>query len=478
MSSTTSTTSLTSGFIDLSTFDELEKYLYGGMFAVSYFVRKVHKSTWFTVVPTTLTNQGTPNFNIQWNSSISRAGDYLLFAWLRTDFPQVILNTTANQFGANGRIRWTRNLMHNLVAECALTFNDLVEMRFDNYYMDFWSQFTIPAGKRNGYNNMIGNFEELNNPLMVAGLSGGTTLPAVTLDLPLPLCHTRDTGVSLPTAALPYNDMLFKFTFRNWNQLLILDNIVTGVSTQPLLSDLASGVPQIGRCYVWAEYAIVSNEERKQMGKKPRDILIEQVQTASPGSNNTLNHMNPNAPTSIRQDVHFSHPVKALFFSLQNVTNPSEWSNYTTASPVPTSVGVNFNPSLSADPISTTSLYYENTQRLSNMGSDYFSLIVPFYRAVAIPLETGYHLYCYTLDLVDINPMGSTNFGKLTNVAFEYLPSANAVVAANSTGTPLSPDANHQGDGAGVTQSFQFIVVAVNHNVSRVTGGALGFPVL
>ena len=31
---------------------------------------------------------------------------------------------------------------------------------------------------------------------------------------------------------------------------------------------------------VWANYAIVSNDERKRMACAPRDILIEQVQTA------------------------------------------------------------------------------------------------------------------------------------------------------------------------------------------------------
>jgi len=214
------------------------------------------------------------------------------------------------------------------------------------------------------------------------------------------------------------------------------------------------------------------------MGKAPRDILIEQVQTASPGANNTIFGMSPNAPTSIRQNIHFAHAIKALFFGLQNTTNPSEWSNYTSASPVASSAGVNFNPSLASDPISITSLYYENTQRLSNMGSDYFSLITPFYRAVAIPLETGYHMYAYTLDLVEINPMASTNFGKLTNVAFEYVPSASAVVGANSNGTSLNPDPNHQGDGAAVTQTFSFIAIGLNHNVVRTSGGALGFPVL
>jgi hypothetical protein len=42
------TSNLTSGFIDLATYDELEKYMYGGPDATAYFVRETRKSTWFT----------------------------------------------------------------------------------------------------------------------------------------------------------------------------------------------------------------------------------------------------------------------------------------------------------------------------------------------------------------------------------------------------------------------------------------------
>ena len=45
---------VTSGFIDLATFDEIEKYLYGGPDATAYFVRETRKSTWFTQVPVVL----------------------------------------------------------------------------------------------------------------------------------------------------------------------------------------------------------------------------------------------------------------------------------------------------------------------------------------------------------------------------------------------------------------------------------------
>ena len=40
MSANTQSSNLTSAFIDLATYDETEKYLYGGDTAVSYFLKK------------------------------------------------------------------------------------------------------------------------------------------------------------------------------------------------------------------------------------------------------------------------------------------------------------------------------------------------------------------------------------------------------------------------------------------------------
>src|ERR1700677_3963594 len=153
------TSNVTSGFIDLATFDELEKYMYGGPDATAYFVRETRKATWFTMVLVVLSRaSGNPAFNTEWSVSISRAGDYLLGVWLRLTTPLVTPNFGSNQ---NLRVRWTRNFMHNILRECCITFNDLVAARFDSYHLDFWAAFTVPAGKRTGYNNMIGNFGDL-----------------------------------------------------------------------------------------------------------------------------------------------------------------------------------------------------------------------------------------------------------------------------------------------------------------------------
>jgi len=456
MSVSVITSNVTSGFIDLATFDEIEKYMYGGPDATAYFVRETRKSTWFTQVPVVLSRAaGNPGFNQDWSVNISRAGDYLLQTWLRLTTPSVTLLSTGT--GTIQTLRWTPNLMHNIVKECSITFNDLVAARFDHWQLDFWSAFTVPAGKQNGYANMIGNI-----PALIQPTPAGTAIPAATLNLPLPFFYSRDSGVALPTAALPYNEMRINFSFRNWSELLIVQNADgASVGTSPSAAQLG-GEPTLGQCYVWANYAIVSNDERKRMACAPRDILIEQVQTAPKQTWNPSQNPNPT------YDIRFSHAIKVLFFSVRNKSYTPLWSNYTTTSPVvsaaPYTIGYVVAP---VDPIKETSLIYENTARLSSMGSDYFSLVNPYFNAPVIPVQTGFHEYSYSLDFITLDPMGSTNFGKLTNVSINPASSDAANTASASGSVPSA-----------TSQLYDFIVTAVNNNIIRISGGALGFPVL
>jgi hypothetical protein len=457
------TGSLTAGFIDLATFDELEKYLYGGADATAYFVMAHKTSTWFTLCPTILSkNMGQAGFGQDWAASISRAGDYLVHTWLRADIPSIT--------GASGKtIRWTHNFAHNLIKEAAVTFNDLIAARFDSYYLDFWAAFTVPASKQCGYNNMIGNTPaQFDASYNNASFQPANTIPAFTINLPLPFFFTRDSGLALPTAALPYNEMRIQFNFRDWTELLVAydsPNVVGGATTpgrRATSSDVVT-VPVLQNCNCWAEYAIVSNDERKRMGCAPRDILIEQVQTA-PRTNFKLGESNST-------DIRFSHAVKLLLFAGRNTTVSSDWSVYTVGN-VATNGWVGREGCV--DTVTNATLLYENTQRLAGLPADYYSLVEPWFKAPTIPRETGYHMYSYSLNMYDVNPLGSTNYGKLTNVT---------LVMQGASGLQTSPNLNTQQPGtqpkiASQGTSFEGLIVAVNHNVIRVSGGALGFPVL
>lgn len=492
---------LTSGFIDLATYDEQEKYLYGGPDSVAYFVREIRKATWFTQVPVCLSrSSGSPGFGQQWSVSISRAGDYLLHTWLRLTLGQVTAATTnatltaASTSGTASVLRWTRNFMHNLIQECNISFNDLVAARFDNYHLDFWAAFTTPAGKQNGYNNMIGNLDVLVNPVAVNNTFFSApvaqVLPAATLNLPLPFFYTRDTGLALPTAALPYNEMRINFAFQSYQNLLIKDTYTATaanqgywVSAPAQASDIvtSNGEPTLTNVQVWANYAIVSNDERKKMACAPRDILIEQVQTAPVQNFNGQN-------TQPVYDIRFSHAIKALFFAARNISCASSWSNYTDNQQVPLGPAVGTSVSATAafsqgqggvvvsnclfgvidfnqgsDPILNTTLVYENTQRLYQMGSDYFSLVNPWYEAPVIPLLTGFHLYSYSLDFFCIDPMGSTNYGKLTNVSIAPIMTTAAQWAAPALSQSSAPASTSAGQ-----MKFNFITTALNNNIIRI----------
>jgi hypothetical protein len=551
--------SATKAFVDLATYDQPEQAMYGGNDAITYFVRKLVKATWFAKAVTVLSRGATVN---SWaNASdidftVSRVGDYMMHNWLRIQLPAVSSNAAvsggiSNALGMQGisySLRWSRNLAHHLIEDQQVTFNDLqADIKKNRYYYDAWTAFNIPASKRVGYDNMIGNVNALINPLAEAvdpfspGLYQAGTLPAYTLNLPLHHPFSRDTGISLPTAALPYNEMKIKFAIKPWSQLLIVDapQVTVGGQTvnggsysnsgfdgsvlyntlnqnfgasQPAANNLPSTVTSATpvansanlntglQIDCWATYAIVSNQERVRMGSCPRDILVEQSQMVMGGRTT--------GTTENSTDIRFSYPVKTLFTLCANTTNPAEQANYTCGNPV-VPLGTNFASGLSSvvaptklenfryasDPIKKISLYYENDSRFE-FPNDYASLVEPYYSNIAIPEKTGYHEWNYALNPSSVDPTGSTNYGKLTNATVVSYYSADfvdatsnqalSVVLNNNTTVTNLGAASLGGRGfyfttttpTKVANTFQFIHIGVNFNFVRVSGGALGFPIL
>jgi len=462
-----SSSNLSASFIDLASLSSIEtNYLYKtkGQ-ATSYFLRQTRRSSWFTIAPLLLSkSNGNPTFGSDYSVTVSRSGDYLLNAFLRLTLPKVELNAAAS---ADTRIRWTRNVGHNLIKEVILTFNDLTAESLTNYYLDWYLNFSMPESKKVGYLNMIGNVDSLIQP--------NTMLPKTILNIPLPFFFAADSGCSLPTASIPYNDIRIQFCLRDWTDLLIVDDVslyasgVTAPASRPATISDVKEVPVLSNVHCWSHYAIVSAAERNSMAETPRDIVIQQVQLAP------LNSYTPATNPNPHYDMRFSHAVKALYFGARNITNPSEWSNYTSNSPtLYTSASgkeiLNFEPTGSGDPVSTVSLLYENTARLQNMGADYFSLVQPYYFSNAVPTNTGYHLYSYALNQCHVAPEGSTNYGRLTNTTLCIDASDVAVTGAKGEGEDQS--------GAAFPQKYTFVIQCVSLNCLRVSQGSVGFPVL
>ena len=304
------------------------------------------------------------------------------------------------------------------------------------------------------------------------------------------------------------------------------------------------------------------------MACAPRDILIEQVQTMPTHLLNQRYEMtknggavsNANAQVkNLSADIRFSHAIKVMFFAAKNMANQSVHSNYSTGVPVlrpsETEVcvaqcglasrnqsGNNNSVYASAssnaaygvmtkqsclslgccnakDPLLRANLVYENTQRLGLMSVDYYSEVQPYYHAPAVPAVSslsstwcaeGLHMYSYSLDFMSLDPLGSTNYGKLTNVQLnvETQPdlsvcgvsaSQSLVAGVNNNAVNMSHasmvetlyltgNCNSESGLSGVAPNanvsgycevpYQLVLTAVNNNIIRISGGALGFPVL
>ena len=217
----TCTTATSMCFVDLATFAEVDGFQYGGPNAITWFVASVQKANWFSFIPITLRFvSGTPDFaqrNVA--ASCNRSGDYILSIWFRALIPPIGLVITDIDLTFGAKIRWVENLMHNLFEKVQISFNELVVQEFDNYWLDNNFEFRIPGSKRVGYNNMIGNIGPMiipvaqNQPLGTGGY----------FSCPLPFWFSQDSGLALPIAALPFNDVKVIYCFRNYTELVTIN---------------------------------------------------------------------------------------------------------------------------------------------------------------------------------------------------------------------------------------------------------------
>ena len=524
-------------FIDLASFGKLEKSLYDtSEYPKSYFARETIRSTWFTQIPIKMQlDTSNPNFDQQFSAEISRAGDYLINAWIRVTLDAVsIYNPSDGWVDANGSgsetVVWSPNFMHHLVERCQLKVNGMIVDELFSEHLDFLTAFLVPKSSRAGYNRMIGNKCSPHNGMAGVNVCGvkAATYPnlnvAQNLFLPLPFFFSKDSGLALPMAALPYAEARLHFKFRNWNKLLTSINYYFEYKNATK-RQLRNQTPTLSNVQVWGNYAIVSKEERQKMGCNSRDMIIEQNQQLD-GTNGSkfLNGESLKATTVI--NLRLSGAIKALFFAGRNmqkvVDNPYRgcYSDGPSASDMlavkisisganisgvlvnsssasnapPTSIDINwYNLEINdysglrwisdiTPIIGTASILYENTPKIQMEGT-YYSLIQPYYHAKNIPqsdagrsvivlrdnnevggispLASGYHMYSYSLNIGKIDPCGSTNYGNLNNTSLILTPGRSIVQAI--------------ADGFG---PYRIYVSAINHNVIRISKGTLGFPII
>ena len=510
----TQTVSLTTAFIDLSTYDEIESFLYGGR-SINKFRKVIRRSAWFTVIAAQLNKLGTcGDFETEMQAMFSRAGDYVRDCWLRVEVPKI-------ESKPGYQARWCKKLGHNLIEEAYLHFNDLTVNKITSYHMDFMSAFMGIPGKQEAYSAMIGHVEQMYNPhAYYKGIIGksnnpndpddpaaraiGAPLPAAVLNIPLPFYFCRDPADSIVQAACPFNDIKVTIKFRAWRDLLMVDKLVGArgatagyavkmIRDPDFVTQLQTSLSNIRlqKCEVWAHYAVIPNGDREKISEEQDiDTIVEQYHHIPPVN------FNAGSERSKGVDLRFSSSVRALFFALRNSGIKNDWSNYGThvLRPSYDQQGINYGYQ-HENPIQRAVLTYENVDRV-NMYGDYFTQVAPYYTASTVPMDPGYHMLPYCNNLGVLQPDGSTNFARLASVNLNVEASEQAQIQASAKVDPnpqaaaelpewdTSKVAYQAFDAAleveqwtGKSQ-YDIIITASSLSILRMSSGSAGFPVL
>jgi hypothetical protein len=229
--------------------------------------------------------------------------------------------------------------------------------------------------------------------------------------VPLLFWFCRNPGLALPLLALQYHNIYLNITLKN--------------------KSLVVGNADIEDFKIFVDYIHLDTDERRRFLQIEHEYLIEQVQY------NQSPLIDTNA-TSYDMDLFFSHPVKEIFWVIQDIS------------------GEEYNVE-----------YYEEAQniliqmnyqdRLSSRSGKYFSKLQRYQYHTGSGAQSGppyIHVYSFALRPEEYQPSGSCNFSRLDSAMIH-----------------LDLDTKTQITG---TQYRKINVYAMNYNILKITNGLGG----
>ena len=422
---------------------------------ITFFKVVYRRHTNFAVESIEQTFNGQADFGKRVTATISRNGDLIQQMYL-----EVVLPAVSAVAGSASNV-WVYGIGNALVKQAEIEIGgQLIDRQYGDW-MNIWTELTVPAGKRDGYDVMVGNLPGNNNQV------GDLDFTAVKrLYVPLQFWFNRNPGLALPLIALQYHEVKLNLEIRPFADLV---NVTGAAASQP-----TTGLS----CKLYVDYVYLDTDERRRFAQVSHEYLIEQVQFT--GSETIAA-----ASTNKNVTLNFNHPVKELIWAHTTTLHTTSgttagnccWFNYS---------GEN-STAAGADSFQTGLLQLNGHDRFSVRNADYFRKVQNYEHHTRVP-RVGYELqgvaasgtsaanlfrkqyiynYSFALSPEEHQPSGTCNFSRIDNAVLQLTYNANGGTAGvDSVGRAYQPALN----GA----AFTLNVYAVNYNVLRIMSGMGG----
>ena len=440
---------------------------------------------------------------------ITRDADLVKDMFLTFQFPDIYSPNSLDvasypQFNGYYNFQWIKRLAEYLVKEVSITIDSQTDI--DRHYSEWFhisSEMTLPAEKKAGYYEMIGNIPEYYDPANGAGCNGtypsgfdkgNPYVPSIVgrrIVLPLRFWFNNNATTSFPLIATQRMEFVVNVTLRSLQQLYTLVEPGTGNVVRPPSTPVFGTFlqPQTTSnsldltVNLEANYIFLEREERKRFALASHEYLITQIQKIGPysvnGSANTINLDLKN----------INKPVTNLYFVLRrdDLENVNDWSNFTNwpGQIPPFRTGFHNPYGLNPSPFPAKLAYYKTPYILrsgrilidgaeladgyvynfDNGGTEingkdafYYNYIQPYMFQKNIPGQ-GIYSFSFSLDNNEYQPCGAINMSSIQTKQLIL-----NTIDRDTTGGYVD----------NIPYSFNVYVFALNYEIVKIMGGMFG----
>jgi hypothetical protein len=361
------------GLLQLVAYGAQDVYLTGNP-QITFFKVVYRRHTNFALESIQQTFNGTAGFDNTITCTVSRNGDLINRVYVEMDLPQIVDDD--DQLPDDKYTADTDFVLYKNYVGLQLLKNVVVEIggqQIDKQYSDWmyiWNELSLPDGKRDGYNKMVGEdglklSKTDNNKLFV----------------PLEFWFCRNVGLALPLIALQYHEVKFKIEFASLSDVTV--NFTSG-ATDGSISGLVKGSTHITfpNVNIWVDYIYLDTDERRKFAQLSHEYLIEQLQFTGEES----------ISSSTQTRLNFNHPVKELVWVEKSATVSRDISY--------------------GDHLESALLKLNGNDRFARRDGKYFSHVQPYQHHTNIP-DTNIKVYSFAIKPEEHQPSGTLNMSRI-----------------------------------------------------------------
>ena len=427
------------GLLQLVAYGAQDVYLTGNP-QITFFKVVYRRHTNFAIEAIQQTPTGSNSLGSRASFQITRNGDLIH----RVYFNGKIKNN--NTAGATNNVALVPNFGQRLLKTVEL---EIGGQRIDKHYSEWlyiWNELSLPAGKRSGYNTMVG----ANTANLCTKLAAQSEYE---LYVPLEFWFCRNVGLALPLIALQYHEVKINIEYESAANLvdtnaanlcddedaatgagLTLGAACTngnkrsddyavnfGLSADGLTGTAATKFAtgsnvSLRDANLWVDYVFLDTDERRRFAQLSHEYLIEQLQFT--GTDTMTQSTSADSMKPVR--LNFNHPCKELVWAVKSNDDTSNqqypfWNNFSTAQSTDnTKLGAN-DYSNSKNPTWQAKIMLNGNDRFATRKGDYFSLVQPYQHHENTPDENhkGINIYSFALKPEEHQPSGTLNMSRI-----------------------------------------------------------------